>query len=97
MQAGWLKGKVHPVTGEPLRIKNLALPKGSLVCFPHHMPHSVTPINRGTRWGQLLTYRTIDETRAVRSSDRSAFDDWVAHARAAGEISAVAATMFAEF
>ena len=64
MERGWLVGKVHPITGEPLRIVNHALPPGSLVCFPHHMPHSVTPILSGTtRWGQLLTYRTIDEVR----------------------------------
>jgi hypothetical protein len=99
MEAGWMAGKSHPADGAPLRIVNLALPAGSLVCFPHHMPHSVTPRgpNAATRWGQLLTYRTVDEAGEIKSSDRSVLDAWVAQASRLGVIDAASATMFAEF
>ena len=33
----------HPLTGEPLRVKHLNLPPGSLVSIPAHMPHYVSP------------------------------------------------------
>lgn len=32
MANGWMKGKKHPVTGEPLRCERLNLPPGSLIC-----------------------------------------------------------------
>ena len=99
MQEGWLRSKRHPVTGEPLRIVNHTLPPGSLLCFPHHMPHSVTPrtIDAPTRWAQLLTYRTIDESEPVPSGyGQAASDsswDWAEHATRRGSIGAQAATM----
>jgi hypothetical protein len=36
----------HPLTGEPLRVKHLNLPPGSLVSIPAHMPHYVSPMAR---------------------------------------------------
>ena len=99
MRAGWLKGKRHPITGDTLGIMNHSLPPGSLLCFPHHMPHSVTPrgIDAPTRWAQLLTYRTIDETEPVAagygqaSSDTSW--DWANLADRRGWMDEGAATM----
>ena len=38
-QAGWMRGRVHAFTGEPLRIEPLSLNPGSMVSFVHHMPH----------------------------------------------------------
>lgn len=32
MAAGWMNGKVHPVTGAPLRCEKINLPPGSLIC-----------------------------------------------------------------
>ena len=99
MRKGWMKGKRHPVTGDALLIVNHSLPPGSLLAFPHHMLHSVTPrkIDAPTRWAQLLTYRTIDESKAVpagfgqASSDTSW--DWANLARQRGQLGAEAATM----
>ena len=99
MHKGWMKGKRHPVTGDALLIVNHSLPPGSLLAFPHHMLHSVTPskIDAPTRWAQLLTYRTIDESKAVpagfgqASSDTSW--DWANLARQRGQLGAEAATM----
>ena len=99
MYAGWLAGKRPPATGEPLSIVNHALPPGSLLCFPHHMPHSVTPRepDAPTRWAQLLTYRTIDTSEPVpagygqSSSDTSW--DWSDLASRRGLIDDEATTM----
>ena len=48
----WLSDKKHPVTGEPLEIKRLSVPPGSLVSFLCNMPHAVDhrAKGRGTRW-----------------------------------------------
>ena len=35
----WLKDKLHPITGEPLKIQRLELPPGSMVVVLHHSPH----------------------------------------------------------
>jgi hypothetical protein len=37
----------HPLTGEPLAVKHLELPPGSMVSIPAHMPHYVAPRERG--------------------------------------------------
>ena len=99
MRKGWLKDKRHQVTGEPLEIVNHALPPGSLTCFPHHMPHSVTPRepDAPTRWAQLLTYRTIDTSELVPAGyGQAASDtswDWSVLASRHGVIDAEATTM----
>ena len=65
MQAGWLKGKTHPITGKPLEILHLSLPPGSMVSFVHHMTHHVRhrPPGAPTRWGLLMAYRTPQQGR----------------------------------
>ena len=62
MRSGWLKGKTHPITGEPLEIVHLSLPPGSMVSFVHHMPHYVGRRKPGSkmRWGLLMAFRTPD-------------------------------------
>jgi len=62
MRAGWLQGKTHPVTGEPLEILPLSINPGSIVSFVHHMPHYAgrrSP-DAATRWAILMAYRTPD-------------------------------------
>jgi len=63
-QAGWLQGKIHACTGEPLCIERLSLRPGSMVSFVHHMPHHVghRDADAPTRWGLLMAYRTPDPT-----------------------------------
>ena len=43
MEQGWLQGKCHPVTGEPLVCERVSLPPGSLICCNTHSPHRVSP------------------------------------------------------
>ena len=53
MKAGWLQGKIHAFTHEPLEIVHLSIPPGSMVSFVHHMPHYVghRRPGAGVRWG----------------------------------------------
>ena len=37
-----LQGKRHPITGEPLRRRQLPLPPGSMVCINSHGAHAVS-------------------------------------------------------
>lgn len=62
MAREWLAGKMHPVTGEVLRIERLSLPAGSLVCCLSHAAHAVSPKARGrkTRWATLYCYKKAD-------------------------------------
>ena len=41
MDAGWLAGKRHPITNEPLVRERLALPPGSLVAALTHAPQAL--------------------------------------------------------
>ena len=79
MQRAWLCGRTHPITGEPLAVTKIALPPGSLVCFGHHMPHYVAPIDEshGTRLGLLMVFRRPDPKGRLRSCDRNIPDEWV--------------------
>ena len=57
LEQGWLKGKHHPVTGEPLRIVSPTVGPGSLVCVLSHGAHAVAPKAPGaaTRWSVSCT------------------------------------------
>lgn len=76
MQA-WLDGKIHAFTGEPLRIKRLDIPPGSMVSFVHHMPHHVGHRRDGSglRLGLLMAYRTPDPN----SDPSEVVTDWRSH------------------
>jgi hypothetical protein len=43
MEARWLKGRAHPVTGEPMICEEVGLPPGSLVAINTHTAHRVAP------------------------------------------------------
>ncbi len=62
MKTGWMVGKLHAFTGDPLEIVHLSIPPGSMVSFVHHMPHYVgyRKPGSGVRWGLLMAYRTPD-------------------------------------
>ena len=71
MVRGWLEGKMHPVTGEPLVIDHLSLSPGSIVCCLSHGAHGVSPKapDRSTRWSTLYCYKKADyETGLVLPS-----------------------------
>jgi hypothetical protein len=62
MRQGWLRGRTHPVTGEPLEIEHLSLPPGSVACCLSHAVHGVAEKAPGkeTRWCSLYCYRKSD-------------------------------------
>lgn len=64
INAGWLKDRVHPITGAPLVIEHLELPPGSVVCCLSHAAHGVAPkaAHRQTRWCSLACYKKADDT-----------------------------------
>ena len=65
---GWMAGKVHPVTGEPLAIETLAAPPGSVVLMWTHAAHAVTPRRDAsdTRWCVVFAYRNPGEPSEAR-------------------------------
>lgn len=56
---GWLRGKVHPLTGEPLRMQALSAPPGSVVLMWTHALHGVVPRKpeSDTRWTVVYAFR----------------------------------------
>lgn len=57
----WMDGKLHPITGEPLRRVEVSLPVGSLVCLNSHAAHAV---RKGPRPTDTNAPRSTDSTRS---------------------------------
>lgn len=59
LREGWLAGKRHPLTGEPLAIEYLSAPPGSVVLMWTHAAHAVSPRRpeSPTRWAVVYAYR----------------------------------------
>jgi hypothetical protein len=59
LRQGWLRGKQHPETGEPLGIEYLTAPTGSVVLMWTHAAHAVCRRQPGspTRWTVVYAYR----------------------------------------
>ena len=88
-EAGWMRGRVHAFTGEPLRIEPLSLNPGSMVSFVHHMPHRVgfRDDDAPTRWGLLMAYRTPDPDEAEPAPwNEGVPAHWIERWEAAGRI-----------
>lgn len=88
-QAGWMRGRFHAFTGEPLRIEVLSLNPGSMVSFVHHMPHRVgfRDDDAPTRWGLLMAYRTPDPDEAEPAHwNEGVPAHWAERQEAAGRI-----------
>ena len=68
MRENWMAGKINPATGQPLEIVYPPLPPGTILSFVHWMPHGVTYVEKGTRWGVLLSYRTMDRNRRIMAA-----------------------------
>ena len=66
--SGWMVGKIHPETGEPLRIEELTAPSGSVVLMWTHAAHAVTPRKEAsdTRWTVVYAYRNPGEPSHAR-------------------------------
>ncbi len=59
LRTAWIIDKVHPATGRPLEIEELAAPEGSVVLMWTHAAHAVSPRRAGsdTRWAVVYAYR----------------------------------------
>ena len=59
LRTGWMAGKRHPMTGEPLQIEGLSAPTGTVVLMWTHAAHAVTPRRQSsdTRWAVVYAYR----------------------------------------
>jgi hypothetical protein len=73
LEAGWMEGKTHPLTGEALTTEGLSVPKGSVVLMWTHAAHGVTPRRAGssTRWCVVYAYRNpgrVSEARWISES-----------------------------
>ena len=56
---GWMVGKVHAVSGQPLSIEELSVPQGTVVLMWTHAAHGVNPRKEDsdTRWCVVYAYR----------------------------------------
>jgi len=56
---GWLRGKTHPLTGQPLRIEELNAPPATVIVMWTHAAHAVSRRRAGsdTRWTVVYAYR----------------------------------------
>ena len=59
LKTGWMAGKTHPLTEEPLEIQELSAPSGSVVLIWTHAAHAVSPrrADSDTRWTVVYAYR----------------------------------------
>jgi hypothetical protein len=58
-RSGWMAGKRHPLTREPLEIEYLTAPPGTVVLMWTHAAHAVRPRlpDSPTRWTVVYAYR----------------------------------------
>ena len=63
-----MAGKVHPLTGEPLAIRRLEAPRGSVVCMWTHAAHGVDPKPVGSerRYAMITAYRNPGQASVSR-------------------------------
>ena len=68
LREGWLAGKTHPDTGEPLEIEALSVPPGTVVLMWTHAAHAVTPRKQDsdTRWTVVYAYRKPGKDAGAR-------------------------------
>ena len=59
MGAGWMRGRIHPQTGEPLGIEHLDAPPGSVIVMWTHAAHGVVArqADSTTRYCVVYAYR----------------------------------------
>lgn len=68
LREGWLAGKTHPETREPLKIQTLSVPPGTVVLMWTHAAHAVTPRKQDsdTRWTVVYGYYKPGKDPGVR-------------------------------
>ena len=58
LKTGWMAGKTHPMTGEPLEIQDLSAPAGSVVLMWTHAAHAVSPRRASSDMRWTVVYAT---------------------------------------
>ena len=87
LRDGWLRGKRHPITGEPLAIMELSVGPGTIISLLAHGAHAVSPkINPGTRLGTIFGFRKPDPERKIVTGMIEVPANWQKK-RDAGELS----------
>ncbi|RKU28841.1 hypothetical protein C6497_08765 [Candidatus Poribacteria bacterium] len=68
LREGWLVGKTHSETGNPLEIEELSVPKGTVVLMWTHAAHAVNPRkpDSDTRWTVVYAYRNPGKDAGAR-------------------------------
>ena len=68
LREGWMSGKTHPETGDPLEIEALSVPPGTVVLMWTHAAHAVTPRKpeSDTRWTVVYAYRNPGKDAGAR-------------------------------
>jgi hypothetical protein len=68
LREGWLVGKTHPETGEPLEIEALSAPPGTVALMWTHAAHAVSERkpDSHTRWCVVYAYRNPGEPSGAR-------------------------------
>lgn len=68
LREGWLAGKTHPETGEPLEIQALSAPPGTVALMWTHAAHGVNPRKQDsdTRWCVVYAYRNPGRPSGAR-------------------------------
>lgn len=68
LREGWLAGKTHPETGEPLEIEALSAPPGTVALMWTHAAHAVSErkSDSSTRWCVVYAYRNPGEPSGAR-------------------------------
>ena len=95
MRQGWMQGRVHPVTSEPLQMEHFSLPPGSVVCCLSHAVHGVAPKapGKGFRWCSLYCYKKADDVSGHAQPPHSVPPVWAMKAQR-GELPAVLTELF---
>ena len=59
LRTGWMSGKIHPMTGEQLKIESLSVPPSTVVLMWTHAAHAVSSRKpeSDTRWTVVYAYR----------------------------------------
>jgi hypothetical protein len=59
LRSGWMAGRSHPQTGEPLQIEALSAPTGTVALMWTHAAHGVNPRrpDSDTRWTVVYAFR----------------------------------------
>ncbi len=76
LREGWMRGRTHPRTGEPLEILHCAAPPRTMMSVHTHIPHGVAPRTegRGTRYCVTFNFASGDPDGLIaRSPERRSY------------------------